>query len=209
MTVDKPKSGRLVGYARVSTLEQNLDMQVEALRKAGVQERHLHVEKLSARAVRRPEFQWALKILRPGDTFLVWSVDRLGRDVREIHKSIDVIAASGARLRSITQPQVGEDTDTGRMITNMFAMLAENEWDRGKTRTRAGVKAAQERGVQFGQPTKLTPAQQAKCREWRRTIKPKPTVRELVAMAVKEFKPKGGLSHGAMQNYLTKKKPKS
>lgn len=205
--MDKSKGGRLVGYARVSTKDQNLAMQIEALQKIGVHPDHMHVEKISARATRRPAFEWALETLRPGDTLVVWSVDRLGRDMREIHKSIDTIQASGARLKSITQPPVGEESENGRMMTNMFALLAENEWDRGRGRTRAGVEAARRRGVKFGQPPKLSPKQQQKCRTWQRTIKPRPTVRELTEMAKAEFNIKT-LSHGAMQNYLKPKPPK-
>jgi DNA invertase Pin-like site-specific DNA recombinase len=205
VTVDKKHNGRLVGYARVSTVEQNLTMQTDALRKVGVPEERLHVEKISARATKRPAFEWALRTLRPGDTFIVWSIDRLGRDMREIHKSLDIIDASGAKLKSLTQPPVGEDSDTGRMMTNMFALLAENEWDRGRSRTRAGVEAARRRGVRFGQPPKLTPKQQAQCRKWKRQLKL--SVRELVEKAKVEFKIKK-LSHGAMQNYINPKPPK-
>ena len=86
MTVDK-RPGRLIGYARVSTLEQNLDMQIEALNRAGC--KPIHIEKVSAARPRRPVFEWALESLRPGDTFVVWRLDRLGRDVRQIHRTLD------------------------------------------------------------------------------------------------------------------------
>jgi DNA invertase Pin-like site-specific DNA recombinase len=208
VTVDKKLSPRLVGYARVSTVEQNLDMQVEALLRAGVEKRHLHVEKISASAKCRPMFDWAVKSLRPGDTFVVWRIDRLGRDVRAIHKTLDAIKEAGATVRSLTE-NMDTTTPTGEFVLNLTASLAQLERDNVRLRTRAGVDAARRRGVSFGQPPKLTPAQQAKCREWRRTIKPRPTVRELVVKAVAEFKLKDGLSHGAMQNYLNPKPRKT
>lgn len=178
-------------------------MQVEALGKAGVHSDNLHVEKVSARAHRRPAFEWALETLRPGDTLLVWSVDRLGRDVREIHKSLDIIRNSGARIRSITQGFIDSETPNGRFALNMLASLAENEWDTARQRTRAGVDAARRRGVRFGQPPKLTPKQQAQCRAWKRKGH---TVREIVGMVAAEFKIE--VSHGAVQNYCNPRPPK-
>lgn len=200
MTVDKSKSGRLIGYARVSTIEQNLDMQIEALRKAGVQDRHLHVEKISASAKRRPVFDWALKVLRNGDVFVVWRLDRLGRDVRAIHRTLDIIRESGASVRSLTE-QIDTDTPIGGFTLNLMASLAQLERDQVVMRTRAGVAAAQRRGVKFGQPPKLDDKQRAQCRKWKKEGK---TVREIVGLVKSEYKIK--VSHGAIQNYLTKRK---
>lgn len=200
MTVDKSSGGRLIGYARVSTIEQNLDMQIEALRKAGVQDRHLHVEKISASAKRRPVFDWALKILRNGDVFVVWRLDRLGRDVRAIHRTLDIIRESGASVRSLTE-QIDTDTPIGGFTLNLMASLAQLERDQVVMRTRAGVAAAQRRGVKFGQPPKLDAAQRGQCRKWKKEGK---TVREIVGLVKSEYKIK--VSHGAIQNYLTKRK---
>ncbi len=144
MTVDKSSGGRLIGYARVSTIEQNLDMQIEALRKAGVQDRHLHVEKISASAKHRPIFNWALKILRNGDVFVVWRLDRLGRDVRAIHRTLDIIRESGASVRSLTE-QIDTDTPIGGFTLNLMASLAQLERDQVVMRTRAGVAARAEK----------------------------------------------------------------
>lgn len=200
MTVDKSNSGRLVGYARVSTIEQNLDMQIEALRNAGVKDRNLHVEKISASAKRRPVFDWALKILRNGDVFVVWRLDRLGRDVRQIHRALDTIRESGASVRSLTE-SIDTDSPIGSFTVNLMASLAQLERDQVRVRTRAGVDAARRRGVKFGQPPKLDAKQRDQCRKWKREGK---TVREIVLLVKSEYKIT--VSHGAVQNYLTKRK---
>jgi DNA invertase Pin-like site-specific DNA recombinase len=197
--VDK-RAARLVGYARVSTIEQNLDMQVEALLKAGVDKRHLHVEKISASAKRRPIFAWALQSLRPGDVFVVWKLDRLGRDVRAIHKTLDIIRDYGASVRSLTE-QIDTDTPIGGFTLNLMASLAQQERDQVIMRTRAGVDAARRRGVKFGQPPKLDAKQRQQCRAWKRQGL---TVREIVARVKSEYKIT--VSHGAVQNYVTKRK---
>lgn len=194
------KGGRLIGYARVSTVEQNLDMQVEALRKFGVQERHLHVEKISASAKRRPKFDWALTTLRPGDTFVIWRLDRLGRDVRQIHKTLDIIKESGATVMSLTE-KLNTDDPFGTFAINMMASLAQLERDQVVMRTRAGVEAARRRGVKFGQPPKLDAKQRAQCVKWKREGK---SVREIVDLVKSEYKI--SVSHGAVQNYVTKRK---
>lgn len=204
MTVDKSKGGRLIGYARVSTIEQNLDMQVEALRKVGVEQRHLHVEKISASAKRRPVFDWAIKILRPGDTFIVWRLDRLGRDVRQIHKTLDTIAASGASVRSLTE-SVDTDSPFGKFAINMMASLAQLEKDQVVLRTRAGVEAAKRRGQRFGVLPKLNDDQRAECRQWKKEGK---TVREIQAEVLKRKWVKK-ISTGAIGNYVKAKKRKA
>jgi DNA invertase Pin-like site-specific DNA recombinase len=200
VTVDKKLSPRLVGYARVSTVEQNLDMQVEALLRAGVEKRHLHVEKISASAKRRPMFDWAVKSLRPGDTFVVWRIDRLGRDVRAIHKTLDAIKEAGATVRSLTE-NMDTTTPTGEFVLNLTASLAQLERDNVRLRTRAGVDAARSRGVKFGQPPKLDAKQRAQCKVWKREGL---TVREIVQRVKSEYKIT--VSHGAVQNYVTKRK---
>jgi hypothetical protein len=94
---------RIVGYARVSTRDQNLDMQIDALKEAGVMDDNLHVEKLSAAKKTRPMLDMAIKDLRPGDTFAVWRLDRLARSMRELYTRLDEIKAAGASFRSLTE----------------------------------------------------------------------------------------------------------
>jgi DNA invertase Pin-like site-specific DNA recombinase len=200
VTVDKQRSGRLVGYARVSTVEQNLDMQTEALLRAGVDKRHLHVEKISASSKRRTIFDWAIKSLRPGDVFVVWKLDRLGRDVRAILKTMDTIRDAGASVRSLTE-QIDTGSPIGSFTFNLMASLAQLERDQVVMRTRAGVDAARRRGVKFGQPPKLDAKQRAQCKVWKREGL---TVREIVQRVKSEYKIT--VSHGAVQNYVSKRK---
>lgn len=201
MKVDKGRTGKLVGYARVSTEDQNLDMQIEALRRARVQDKHLHREKLSASSRTRPVFEWALSTLRGGDTFVVWKLDRLGRDVRQIHRTLDTIREAGAAVLSLTE-QIDTETPIGGFTLNLMASLAQLERDQVRFRTRAGVDAARRRGVKFGQPPKLDKAQRAQCREWKKQGK---TVREIRALVL-EKKWVKSISVGAVGNYLTKRK---
>ena len=90
----------MVGYARVSTADQKLELQLDALRKAGVHEDNLHVEKVSGASTRRPALDLAIMDLREGDTLLVWRIDRLARSVRELNARLDQIYKKGANFRS-------------------------------------------------------------------------------------------------------------
>ena len=103
-----------VGYARVSTDDQNLALQVDALRVAGVKEDNIHVDKVSSRASRRPGLEAMWKDLREGDTLVVWKMDRLGRDVAELIETIDQIAKRGCELLSLTE-HLDTTTAIGRM----------------------------------------------------------------------------------------------
>lgn len=148
----------MVGYARVSTAEQNLEMQIEALHKAGVHKDSLHVEKVSGAASRRPKLEWALKTLRPGDTFTVWKMDRMARSLVDLLKRMEQIRAEGAQFKSLTE-EIDTNTPGGRLVFHVLGAIAEFERDLIRERTNAGVKAAMARGVRFGQPPALDPKQ--------------------------------------------------
>ena len=105
MSAKQPTS-YLVGYARVSTADQKLDLQLDALRKAGVHEDNLHIEKVSGASTRRPKLDLAIKDLREGDTLLVWRIDRLARSVRELNARLDQIYKKGASFRSLRKPLI-------------------------------------------------------------------------------------------------------
>ena len=145
---------RLVGYARVSTAEQNLDMQETALRRAGCV--NVYSEKVSAASSKRHKLALALKELREGDTLVVWKLDRLARSIRDLHKKLEEIQAAGASFRSLTE---SFDTSTagGRMLMHVIAAMAEFERDLTIERTRAGMIRAQERGQRFGAKPRVTP----------------------------------------------------
>src|SRR3954470_16861225 len=112
----------LIGYARVSTEDQNLDLQLDALRKAG--RTKIFEKKESGRAgTKRPAFEAALAYLRPEDQLVVWKVDRLGRSLREMLDTAHMLQARGIKLRSLTE-QVDTETATGRLMFNFLGTRA-------------------------------------------------------------------------------------
>lgn len=147
-------AGRLVGYARVSTSEQSLDLQRDALLKAGVLPDNLHEEQVSGVAAKRPKLKAALLDAVCGDTFVVWKLDRLGRSMLDLLQRIEDMEARGVKFRSLTE---GIDTTTpaGRLLMHMIGSLAQFERDLIRERTRAGMEAVRARGQKFGAPTKL------------------------------------------------------
>ena len=146
-----------IGYARVSTLDQNLDLQLKALKKAGCQK--VFREKVSGTSWQRPEFQQMLKQLREGDIVIVWRLDRLARSTRHLLETMETIREAGARFQSLSEPWADTTTHAGKMIMTVFAGIAEFERDLILERTHAGRIAAKTRGVRFGRPPKLNPEQ--------------------------------------------------
>ena len=146
-----------VGYARVSTIEQNLDLQLQALKKAGCQK--IYREKVSGATRQRPEFQRMLDQIRGGDVIVVWKLDRLARSTRDLLETTETIREAGAKFQSIAEPWADTTTHAGKMIMTVFAGIAEFERDLIRERTGAGREAAKKRGVQFGRPRKLNPEQ--------------------------------------------------
>ena len=146
----------LVGYARVSTLDQNLDLQRDALRKVGCE--RLFEEKKSGKAgTKRPEFEAALAYLRPTDVLVVWKLDRLGRSLVEMMRTIDSLRRQNVHFRSLTE-QFDSDTAHGRFALQMHGAMAEYFLDLNRERTLEGLKAALARGRKGGRPKKLSPA---------------------------------------------------
>lgn len=147
---------RNIGYARVSTEEQNLDMQLRALRAAGVEEDNLHYEKVSAQSNKREKLDEAIKQLRPGDTFIVWKLDRLARGPQEFYIRLGQIRDQGAKLKSLQEPFEFE-TATGEFMLNILVAGARLEVALTADRTKAGLKAYVARGGKLGPKPKLTP----------------------------------------------------
>jgi DNA invertase Pin-like site-specific DNA recombinase len=149
------KDGRLrLGYARVSTLEQDESLQRDALAAAGCD--RLFVDKASGKLGPRPALDAMLDQLRPGDTVVVWRLDRLGRSLRHL---IDIFAEldnRGVAVRSLTE-SIDTSTPGGRLVFHVFASLAEFERDLFRERTMAGLAAARARGRRGGRPTVWTP----------------------------------------------------
>ena len=146
----------LVGYARVSTLDQNLDLQRDALTKAECE--RLFEEKRSGKAgTKRPEFEAALAYLRPSDVLVVWKLDRLGRSLVEMMRTIDSLRKNEVYFRSLTE-QFDSDTAHGRFALQMHGAMAEYFLDLNRERTMEGLKAALARGRKGGRPKKLSEA---------------------------------------------------
>lgn len=145
--------GYLIGYARVSTADQDPQMQIDALRKAGCHSQHIHVETISGVKAQRPMLERALKDARRGDTFVVWKLDRMGRSILDLITKLAELEKRGIAFRSLTE---GIDTSTpgGRLIMHVMASLAQFERDLIVERTRAGIRAKKERGERHGaEPT--------------------------------------------------------
>ncbi len=142
------------GYARVSTEDQNPAMQLAALKKAGC--KTVFKDEVTGAHVNRPALARCLKKLETGDTLVVWKLDRLGRSLRDLITMLDDFRSKGIRFLSLTEA-IDTETPTGRAMWQMIGVLAELERSLIVERTRAGVKAAQKRGVKFGRKVKLTP----------------------------------------------------
>ena len=143
----------IIGYARVSTQDQRLDLQEQALRAAGC-ERVLH-DTASGKLADRPGLQEALGKLRDGDTFVVWKLDRLGRSVKQLVDLVTGFERDGVNLVSITD-SIDTSTPAGRFFFHVMASLAEMERDLIVERTRAGLEAARRAGKRGGRKRLMT-----------------------------------------------------
>ena len=146
-----------IGYARVSTLEQNLDLQMQVLRKAGCKK--IFREKVSGASRERPEFRRMLDQLRHGDTVVVWKLDRLARSTRDLLETMETMREAGARFQSLSEPWANTTTHAGKLIMTVFAGIAEFERELIRERTSAGREAARRRGTHLGRPRKLNTEQ--------------------------------------------------
>jgi DNA invertase Pin-like site-specific DNA recombinase len=144
----------LIGYARVSTEDQKLDLQIDALVKAGVDPQNIYQEHVSGVKTKRPEFAACRRALREGDTLVVWRLDRLGRSLIELCQLAIDLERMGVHLRSLTE-HIDTGTAGGRLIFNVFAAVAQFERDIISERTKAGLKAARARGARGGRPPAL------------------------------------------------------
>lgn len=143
----------LVGYARISTVHQSLDLQIEALKGAGCE--RIFTDTASGGQSNRAELKNALSYVRAGDTLVVWKLDRLARSMRHLIAIMDELGDKGAGFKSLTE---GIDTQTpgGQLIFHIFASLAEFERALIRERTTAGLEAAKKRGAQLGRPEVMT-----------------------------------------------------
>jgi DNA invertase Pin-like site-specific DNA recombinase len=146
--------GDLIGYARVSTVEQEPALQLDALQSAGCV--RVFSDRASGAVAERPELARALDHLRPGDILLVWKLDRLGRSLRHLIDTVAQLEARGVGFRSL-QESIDTTTPGGKLVFHVFGALAEFERDLIRERTRAGLAAARARGRRGGRPAVMTP----------------------------------------------------
>jgi DNA invertase Pin-like site-specific DNA recombinase len=146
----------LIGYARVSTLDQTLALQQDALTEAGCEQ--TYTETASGSRTDRPGLAEALSHLRTGDTLVVWRLDRLGRSLAHLIETIGELEERGVHFKSL-QEQLDTGTSGGKLVFHVFGALAEFERDLIRERTKAGLAAARARGRLFGRPKVLTPQQ--------------------------------------------------
>jgi DNA invertase Pin-like site-specific DNA recombinase len=143
----------LVGYARVSTSDQSLNLQRDALKKVGC--KRVFTDVAGGAGAERPGLAKALACVRRGDTLVVWKLDRFGRSLRDLVDSVTALKERKVGFRSL-QEAIDTTTSGGRLVFHVFASLAEFERDLIRERTRAGLKAARARGRMGGRPRILT-----------------------------------------------------
>jgi DNA invertase Pin-like site-specific DNA recombinase len=139
----------MVGYARVSTVEQNLALQLDALRSAGCKK--IFQDRLSGSVRERPQLVRALKSLKPGDTLVTWRLDRLGRSLHHLLYLMKELNDGGIAFRSLSE-SIDTATASGRLLFHVMGALAEFERSLISERTKAGMASAKRRGKRLGRP---------------------------------------------------------
>lgn len=157
-------SRMLLGYARVSTEDQKLDLQLQALRAHGVESGNVYVEKVSGASKRRPQLDLAIKALRENDVLVVWRLDRIARNVQDLYRRIEQINDAGASFHSLTE-HFDFTTASGKLILGFLSLMADFERQLTIERTRAGIAAWVARGGKPGRKMVFTKDKQAKARE--------------------------------------------
>lgn len=151
-----PQSGNVIGCARVSTKDQSMISQVDALVDAGAVK--VFQEHASGVTQVRPRWQACLEYLQPGNVLVVTDLTRLGRSTADLSSIVGTLGEMRVGFRSLAEPWLDTTTAHGQLIFNMFAALAEYERSRLSERTRAGLVAARARGRKGGRPRAMTPA---------------------------------------------------
>ena len=147
----------LIGYARVSKSDgsQLFDLQKDALVKAGVDQEYIYQDLASGRKDDRPGLKACLKALQPGNTLLVWKLDRLGRDMKHLVNLVDELNHKKIGFKVLSGAEIDTTTANGRLVFGIFAALAEFERELIRERTQAGLLAARARGRNGGRPRKM------------------------------------------------------
>jgi DNA invertase Pin-like site-specific DNA recombinase len=184
-----------VGYARVSTEEQSLSLQLDALKEAGCGK--IYRDKASGAKSQRPGLQEALEYLREGDTLVVWRLDRLGRSLKHLIETVQVLEEQGVGFQSL-QEAIDTTTSGGKLVFHIFGALAEFERNLIRERTKAGLQAARARGRKGGRPKALDEKKQALLYEL--YDEKKYSVKQICAMV--------GVSKSTLYSYLNQRETK-
>lgn len=182
-----------VGYARVSTHDQHLVMQQDALKSVGCED--IYSDIASGAKTERPGLEQAISILREGDILVVWKLDRLGRSLQHLIQTIQSLNNRGVGLKSL-QENIDTTTTGGKLVFHIFSALAEFERDLIRDRTNAGLKAARARGRLGGRPPLLDE------RQIDRLVKLYDEMRTSVKELCKMF----GISKPSLYNYINSRK---
>ncbi|AGY56347.1 recombinase family protein [Gloeobacter kilaueensis] len=145
----------LIGYARVSTDDQDLNLQRDALRQAGC--KRIYEDQASGAQAARPGLERVLEVIRAGDALVVWRLDRLGRSLKDLIALVELLEGRGVGLVSLHE-SISTASSSGKLVFHLFAALAEFERNLIRERTQAGLSAARARGRKGGRPKALDPA---------------------------------------------------
>ena len=150
--ISSTESGRILGYARVSTDDQDLSLQIDALEKHGIPKSLIFTDKLSGAKDNRPGLTKCLDSLRSGDVLVVWRLDRLGRSMRHLITLVENLRSCDVGFRSLNEGAIDTTSASGELIFNIFSALAQFERRLIQERTKAGLAAARARGRSGGRP---------------------------------------------------------
>ncbi|MFG6093402.1 MULTISPECIES: recombinase family protein [Enterobacter] len=181
----------LIGYARVSTDDQHLDLQRDALMLAGCE--RIFEDKVSGVQAEREGLATLIRSLRPGDTVVIWRLDRLGRSLKNLLQLVEHLDGLQVGLRSL-QESIDTTSSGGRLVFHIFGALAEFERNLVRERTQAGLSSARRRGRQGGRPTILSPTKKALALKLHQERNH--TIEEICKMM--------GISKSTLYNYLNK-----
>lgn len=185
----------IIGYARVSTVEQNLDRQVDQLLQEGCE--RIYQEKISGTQSDRPEFTRMIDALRAGDTVIVSELTRLSRSTKDLIELVEKFNETGVNIKSLKEPWLDTTTPHGRLVFSIFAGISQFERDLIQLRTIEGLKAARARGHKGGRPPKDP-----------KTVELALKLYDSKACSVSEILRTTGISKATLYAYLSKRKKK-
>lgn len=188
------RPGELIGYARVSTQDQDMGLQFDALKRAGC--RRIFQDVASGARTARPGLQDAMDYLRAGDTLVVWKIDRLGRSLAHLVHTVETLKDRGVSFLSLNDPGMNTEQPGGRFMFNLFALLADFERELIRERTKAGLDAARDRGARLGRRPSVTPQALAKARRFM-----------VAGLSVREAAAAAGVSKSALYAALRTEPP--